>query len=652
MATQSLYRRYRPQRFGEVKGQDHVVRALRNAVADGREGQAYLFSGPRGTGKTSSARILAKVLNCENPDGGEPCCECESCLSVERGTSYDVHELDAASNNGVDAMRDLIEKASLGTPGRHKVYILDEVHMLSKAAEAALLKTLEEPPPHVVFVLATTDPQKMSDTIRSRTQHLQFHLLPADALQEHLRWVAEDAGLDVSESALELVLSQGGGSARDALSALELVANAGDEGLEVLALDEFVEAMIDRDAGRALTMIGHAINMGSDPRTLTEELVGYLRNGFLSLMAPELVQLSSQRIDELADQARRLGPPGLVRGIEHLGVALAEMRHAPDPRVLLDVATVQLTSDSVAPDLGALLLRLERVEKQLAEGFAASAGSSAPSASATPAKVDPATGRAALGGRARKSSEPKPSEAKPSEAKPSEPKPSEPKSSAKEQPAAGPTPGSPESAEPAVTSDISAPSSDPAPVAAAAPLSGEPISIELWENTVRPSLKGMARAVYAPAVFVASTESSLTLSVPNEAHRGKCEQHRATVEKSLSELVGSDVTVELIDGDGGSDGGSSSPTDGGAPAKSEAERGGTPAGRADRSQTPRARAKRGTTDVDTDEGTSVVAHIDQLQHEGEIDLDDLVDAPPESVKTPINRLAEAFPGSELIEESG
>ena len=207
MATQSLYRRYRPRRFGEVKGQDHVVRALRNAVAEGREGQAYLFSGPRGTGKTTSARILAKVLNCENPHDGEPCCECASCLAVEQGTSYDVHELDAASNNGVDAMRDLIEKASLGTPGRHKVYILDEVHMLSKGAEAALLKTLEEPPPHVVFVLATTDPQKMSDTIRSRTQHLQFHLLPADTLQEHVRWVAADAGLDVSDASVEQVLA-------------------------------------------------------------------------------------------------------------------------------------------------------------------------------------------------------------------------------------------------------------------------------------------------------------------------------------------------------------------------------------------------------------------------------------------------------------
>ncbi|MEM9748533.1 MAG: DNA polymerase III subunit gamma/tau, partial [Actinomycetota bacterium] len=227
MATKSLYLRYRPRRFSEIKGQDHVVQALRNSVAEGRAGQAYLFSGPRGTGKTTTARVLAKVLNCQNPIDGEPCCECESCLSVERGTSYDVHELDAASNNGVEAMRDLIEKASLGTPGRHKVYILDEVHMLSKAAEAALLKTLEEPPDHVVFVLATTDPQKMSDTIRSRTQHHQFRLLPSDTLLDHARWVAGDAGLGVSDDALEEALSQGGGSARDTLTALETIANAG-----------------------------------------------------------------------------------------------------------------------------------------------------------------------------------------------------------------------------------------------------------------------------------------------------------------------------------------------------------------------------------------------------------------------------------------
>ena len=183
---------------------------------------------------------------------GEPCCECESCLAVERGTSYDVHELDAASNNGVDAMRDLIEKASLGTPGRHKVYILDEVHMLSQGAEAALLKTLEEPPPHVVFVLATTDPQKVSETIRSRTQHLQFHLLPMDVLEEHIRWVAADAGIAVDDDAFQAVLRQGGGSARDTVSALEVVAASGGDVEEPTPLDEFVEALIDHDPGRAL----------------------------------------------------------------------------------------------------------------------------------------------------------------------------------------------------------------------------------------------------------------------------------------------------------------------------------------------------------------------------------------------------------------
>ncbi len=614
MAIQSLYRRYRPRRFSELKGQDHVVRALRTAVAEGREGQAYLFSGPRGTGKTSTARILAKVLNCENPVDGEPCCECESCLSVERGTSYDVHELDAASNNGVDAMRDLIEKASLGTPGRHKVYILDEVHMLSKPAEAALLKTLEEPPPHVVFVLATTDPQKMSATIISRTQHLQFHLLPADTLAEHVRWVADDAGLEVSDAAIEQVLSRGGGSARDTLSALELVASTGDDGITNLALDEFVEAMIDRDPGRALTMVAHSISLGTDPRTLTEELIGYLRNGFLSLMAPELVQLPSSRLDGLAEQAQRLGAAGLVRGIELLGAGLTEMRHAPDPRVLLDVATVQLTADSVSNDTSALVARLDRIERQLADGAVA-----APAAARPP--VDPSTGRAALGGRVRRvtSGPPSPTESIPAESVRAESVPAE---------------------------SAGAPRPAAEPAGAGAPVAAQQGSItaDAWENTVKPSLKGMPRAIYAPATFVRSGPGVVTLAVPNAVHRGKCEQHRAAVEKALGEIAATAITIELVEGggDGGHGGGHGDADEVRAPDRVPTE-GDSSRRVADVSSSAHSAAP-------FDVGDAPIVHV--LPDDDDVDLDDLIDAPPESVKTPIDRLAEAFPGSELIEEAG
>ena len=392
MAVQSLYRRYRPRRFDELKGQEHVVRALQNAVINHREGQAYLFSGPRGTGKTSTARILAKVLNCEEPENGEPCGICNSCGAIDSGNSYDVLELDAASNNGVENMRDLIERSSLGNPGRHRVFILDEVHMLSKPAEAALLKTLEEPPPHVVFVLATTDPQKVSETIRSRTQHLQFHLLPMHDLDEHVRGVIQDANLKVSEAAIAQVLTQGGGSARDTLSALELVAAGGGEADEQLSPDEFVEAIIDRDPGRALGATAAAIQRGADPRMLAEEIVRQLRECFLSLMAPDLVQLPEQRKIQIAEQARRMGASTVVRAIEVLGEILIEMRHAPDARLLIEVALVKLTSVNNANDNSSLIARIERLEAGITRD------ASAPMV--RPAPINAATGKVQLGGKA------------------------------------------------------------------------------------------------------------------------------------------------------------------------------------------------------------------------------------------------------------
>src|SRR6266508_2194407 len=287
MAHQSLYRRYRPRRFGELRGQDHVVRVLRNAVREGRVGHAYLFSGPRGTGKTSAARILAKVLNCANPQDGEPDGVCDNCVAVQKGQVTDWFlEQDAASKSKVDDMRDLLDRVPLGTSGNRKVIILDEVHMLSQGAENALLKTLEEPPAHVVFVLATTDPQKVRPTIRSRTQHFTFHLLPSDVIAEHVRHVISDAGLDLEDvdGAVAHVVKVGGGSARDTLSALDQVAALGSVVSDSDHVDAILDGLVARDAGAVLVAVADATATGRDPRGLGEALIGKLRDAFLSVM--------------------------------------------------------------------------------------------------------------------------------------------------------------------------------------------------------------------------------------------------------------------------------------------------------------------------------------------------------------------------------
>ena len=490
MAVQSLYRRYRPQRFSELKGQEHVVRALKNAVANSREGHAYLFSGPRGTGKTTTARILAKVLNCENSKDGEPCCECGSCLAVQEGNSFDVIELDAASNNGVEDIREIIAAASLGSPGRHKVYILDEVHMLSKGASAALLKTLEEPPSHVVFVLATTDPEKVAETIRSRTQHLQFHLLPVDELEAHVRWVASDAGIDISDASINAVLRQGGGSARDTLSALELAAATGGMVDEVTPVDEFVDALIEYDAGRLLAAIAHTVNFGRDPRTIVNDLVRHMRDAFLTQMAPELVQLPEDRSAEVAAQAGRLGTPRIVKVIETLGLAINDMRNAPDSRVVLEVALVRLVHRELQMGIESLLARVERLEKELENR-----------PQIAPAPVNPSTGRAVLGGRVAQD--------------PSAPV-------ARPEPAAAPS------------SEVVA----PAPVAAAS-TSAMSIAavIENWNDGVIGELKGMRRAV-ALMAKPAERDGQLILMVDNEPSAKRVNEYLSDLSAVIFKVAG------------------------------------------------------------------------------------------------------------------
>jgi DNA polymerase III subunit gamma/tau len=379
---QSLYRRYRPQRFADVRGQEHVTRALLNSVREGRVAHAYLFSGPRGTGKTSTARILAMALNCENPDNGEPCGVCDSCVAIRRGSSLDVHELDAASNRKLDEMRDLLSRVALGTSGRWKVYIVDEVHQLTSDAASALLKTLEEPPGHVIFVLATTDPQKVMPTIRSRTQHFEFHLLGSDVLAGLLGDINTQAGLGVAPEAIDLVVRRGHGSARDALSVLDQVAAAGSVDDETAVVADIVEALADRDVGRVLVAVAECMSAGRDPRRLAVDLLDHLRNGFLASQARGLVLLPDDAAAEVEAQAHRLGLATLVRAMEIIGQAATDMRDAVDPRVAIEVALVRIASPAADAQPAALLARIEQLEQRLEHGGLASADTGGASSAA------------------------------------------------------------------------------------------------------------------------------------------------------------------------------------------------------------------------------------------------------------------------------
>jgi DNA polymerase-3 subunit gamma/tau len=411
--TTALYRRYRPETFRDVIGQEHVTEPLMQALRTGRVGHAYLFSGPRGCGKTTSARILARCLNCEQGPTPDPCGVCDSCVALARGGAgtVDVIEIDAASHGGVDDARDLRERASYGpAQSRYKVYIIDEAHMVTPQGFNALLKIVEEPPEHVKFVFATTEPEKVIGTIRSRTHHYPFRLVPPARLTAYMEDLCRQEGVSVAPGVLGFVTRAGGGSVRDSLSVLDqLIAGSGDEGLTYEGaasllgftdgelLDATIDALAAGDGAAVFTQVDKVIESGHDPRRFVEDLLERLRDLIIVAAVPEgaasvLRGVPEDQLERMRGQQSRFGPGALTRAADIVNAGLTEMTGATAPRMQLELICARILLPAASGPSG-YAARLDRLERRLDLGGVPSSARPPESGSAEsrPSRATPAS---------------------------------------------------------------------------------------------------------------------------------------------------------------------------------------------------------------------------------------------------------------------